>query len=59
MPVLLMESDKDKEFFIELGDGSGKEGVYACVISDSERDAMRRKHTTQVVSRNGVRGFKA
>jgi hypothetical protein len=55
MPVLLREADKDKEFFIELGDGSGKEGVFACVLSDNIRDELRRKHTTQIMNRNGIR----
>jgi hypothetical protein len=53
MPVLLRNCDKNKEFFIELGDGSGKEGVYAVVLPSSERDKLRDKYTKQTASRNG------
>ena len=51
---LLTNEDKDKIFFIDLGDGDGTEGVYVRVVSDSEKDKMRAAHTSRKVTRHGV-----
>ena len=54
MPVLLTQDDKDKIFFIDLGDGSGEEGVGVSPMSDSEKDKLRQKFVTRRVTRYGV-----
>jgi hypothetical protein len=54
MPVVLTDKDKGKKFFIDLGDGSGSEGVYVVPQTDSDRDKMRRHFTERKVTRSGI-----
>jgi hypothetical protein len=54
MPVLFRNSDKDKEFFIDIGDGSGAEGVFVTLLPDKERDQIRKECTTRTANLTGV-----
>jgi hypothetical protein len=54
MPKVLTNDDKGKQFFIDLGDGSGDEGVLVVPQSDSEKAALRKKFTKKTVTRNGM-----
>jgi hypothetical protein len=55
MPKLLKTSDKEKTFFIDLGDGSGEEGVCVVPLTDTELDRLRRQFTERKVTRSGIR----
>jgi hypothetical protein len=54
MPVLLKKEDKEKTFFIDLGDGTGTEGVYVLPLSDTELSSLRAQYTERKVTRDGI-----
>lgn len=53
MPVVLTDNDKGKEFFIDLGDGTGAEGVYVIPMTDSEKDKLRQRFIKKKLTRYG------
>lgn len=55
MPRVLTDQDKGKQFFIDLGDGTGKEGVYVVPMTDTEKDKLRQRYTKKTATRLGVR----
>ena len=54
MPVVLTKDDEGARFFIDLGDGTGSEGVYVTPMLDSEKEKLRRKFITKRVTRFGA-----
>ena len=54
MPKVLTRDDAGTTFFIDLGDGTGVEGVYIVPMSDTERDKLRKRFTTKKPTRNGL-----
>jgi hypothetical protein len=53
MPVFLTDADKGKEFFIDLGDGTGAEGVIVVPVTGQERDELRRRFVKVKITRYG------